>query len=158
MTTTGYRLGPRVRRCIAIGCWFGAALSLAIGPILALTDLFRDKSGCSRDTIGTFASPDDNWVAFVQEEICSDGAFTTTVDDYVQLAQRGPEPTHENDIFAVEEHGHTDNRPVLLWQSSHKLQITVPNKSLIGLRKHSYHGIDVVVRFDHDDPTGGPGT
>ena len=73
MTTTGYRLGPRVRRCIAITCWFGAALSLAIGPILALTDLFRDKSGCSRDTIGTFASPDDNWVAFVQEEICSDG-------------------------------------------------------------------------------------
>ena len=151
MTTTGYRLGPRVRGCIAIACWFGAALSLAIGPILALTDLFRDRSGCSRDAVDMLASPDGDWEAFVQDEICSDGAFVTTVVDFVQLARRGMKPTRKNDVFAIQAHG--VYRPLLHWQSSHELQITVPDKSYIGLRKHSYRGVDVVVRFDHDDPT-----
>ena len=97
-------------------------------------------------------SPDDSRVAFVQEEVCSDGAFQTTILDYVQLVRRGVEPTRENDIFAVEEHGVAKYRPLLQWLSSHELQITVPNKSLIGLRKSRYEAIEVVVKFNPDNP------
>jgi hypothetical protein len=131
-------------------CWLGVALAFTAGQTIAGNVPGKDVAGCSRDTVDMLASPGGDWVAFVQDEICSDGAFQTSVVDFVQLARRGIKPTRKNDVFAVDSHG--VYRPLLHWRSSHELQITVPNKSFIGLRKHSYRGIDVVVRFDQDDP------
>lgn len=146
------RLRSRVRLVAAIACLVGAALSLAIGPILVIIDLFQDKSGCSRRAVEQLASPDNIWVAFMQEEICGDGWFQTTYVNIVQLAQQGFQPTRDNDVFATDEIGGVESGPVLQWLSSQKLRITVPNKSLIGLQKASYQGIDISVRFDPDDP------
>jgi hypothetical protein len=130
----------------------GAALSLAIGPIVTLIDFTRQKAGCDSETKGMAISPDGFWVAFVQQEFRGDGAFVTTGDDYVQLVQRGIVPTHDNDVFAVDDHGTEENRPRLLWMSPQKLQITLPNTSLTGLPKSSYQGIEIQVRFQPDDP------
>lgn len=38
------------------------------------------------------------------------------------------------------------------WLSMNKLQITVPNKSLIGLQKSSYDGVDIMIKFEPDAP------
>jgi hypothetical protein len=135
-----------------VACLIGALMSLAVGPVVTLIDFFSGKAGCSRDRIGMVTSPDDIWVSLVQEEVCSDGFFQTTVVDIVQLVPRGAEPTGENDVFAVDAHGAAENRPIPQWLSSQELQITIPNKSLIDLRKNSYQGIDISIRFDHDDP------
>jgi hypothetical protein len=97
-------------------------------------------------------SPNDISVAYLDEGICSDGLFQTTIVDYVQVARRGVEPTRENDVFATDVHGGLEDHPAVQWLSSQKLQITVPNKSLIGLQKGSYNGVDVAVTFDPDDP------
>jgi hypothetical protein len=152
MRRTGSRLRCRVLTRVLAACLLGTALSSFSDPTVAQNVPGKDIAGCSRDEILRIASPDLSWVAFVQEEVCSDGAFVTTIDDIVQLARRGVVPKHKSDVFAIAEHGDPGSRPVLRWLSDQKLQITVPNRSLIGLRKNRYRGIDVVVRFDPDDP------
>jgi hypothetical protein len=110
-------------------------------------------------------SPDDVWVALVQEYTCTDGYFVTTVTDTVQLTRRdatdaiqlgrhADESKHENDVLTLDEHGHPENRPLTRWLSAHKLQITVPNKSLIGLQKNYYQEIEIVIKYEPDDPAG----
>ncbi len=89
----------------------------------------------------------------VQEEVCQGPGFASTgISDIVQLARRGQEPENSDDVFAIEEHGDLTNRPVMQWLSPSKLQITVPNKSLIGVQKSSYEGIEIVIKFNPDDP------
>jgi hypothetical protein len=123
----------------------------------------QEKGGCQRRTISALMSPDDAWVAFVQEDMCSDGYFVTTITDTVQLVccdaagavqltWHPDKPRHENDVFALDEHGQPENRPLTRWLSPQKLQITVPNKSLIGFQKSSYEGIEIVIKYEPDDP------
>ena len=136
-----------------VTCWLMALLFSTGGIVLAGAALAEEKAECERETISMLLSPDDAWVALVQEDVCSGGGFATTgVTDTVQLIRRSEEPKHENDIFALEEHGNPLNRPVTRWLSPQKLQITVPNKSLIGLKKESYEGIDVVIKYEPDNP------
>jgi hypothetical protein len=149
---------PRTSRWLAILFFTTGAAAVLPGAGVA-----QEKGGCQREAISVLMSPDDAWVALVQEDICSDGYFVTTVTDTVQLSPRGAtdavqltshsdKPKHENDIFALDEHGHPEMRPLTRWLSPQQLQITVPNKSLIGLQKSSYEGIEVVVKFEPDDP------
>lgn len=114
---------------------------------------------CNRNTFSKAPSPDYAWVAFQQEETCSDGAFVTTAMDVIGLVPRGDERKAEGsrdslktyDIFASEAHG-AEYRPIIKWLSPQILQITVPNRSFIGLQKNTFNGIDIVVRFNPDDP------
>jgi hypothetical protein len=129
-----------------------AALSFTERLTVAKNVPGKDVAGCSRNTIEMLVSPDDIWAAFVQEEVCSDGAFVTTVVNYVQVERRGVEPTRENDVFAIVDHGALDDRPILQWLTTRELRIMVPNNALIGLQKGSYQEINVVVRFEPDDP------
>jgi hypothetical protein len=152
MNPAGNGLRSRLRDWLAIACMVGAALSLAVGPVVILTDLMRAKAGCDNNTIETTISPDNSATAVLKEEICSDGLFQTEVDDYVQVARPGVEPTRDDDVFAVDNNGGPKGYPALHWLSPRQLQITVPNKSLIGLQKANFQGIDIVVKFDPDDP------
>jgi hypothetical protein len=138
-------------------------LVAAGGAAVAGTELARGEGGCWRSTISALISPDDTWVALVQQDVCSDGAFVTTVVDKVQLVRRisidaillGPhpdEPIHENDVFAVEDGGYPANRPLIRWLSPDKLEISIPNLILIGLQKSKYEGVQIIVKHDPDDP------
>jgi hypothetical protein len=70
----------------------------------------------------------------------------------IRLTWKHDEANHEGDVFGLDIHGHREDRPRLWWLSPTKLQITVPNKSLIGLQKADYQGIEIVVKFEPDDP------
>lgn len=133
-------------RCLPFICLFALSTGL-VGISLA-----TEKAGCNRMIVSTVMSPDNAWVALVQEEVCADGAFTTAVTNTVQIARRGEEAMPQQDVFAIDNHGHYENRPRIRWLSSSTVQITVPNKSLIGLHKMNIHDIDIVVKFDPDDP------
>ena len=140
------------------------AFSVAVVAAVLMSAAWADaKAVCSRTTISITVSPDDSWVALVQRDICSDGFFVTTVVNTVQLARyaairtidRLPHPElpriAENDVFAVE--GPTfQQRPLIRWVSDKTLQITVPNLSLIGLKKDSYEGVEILIKFDPDNP------
>jgi hypothetical protein len=97
-------------------------------------------------------SPDDEWIAFVQQDVCADGYFTTVVTCTVQIVPEGGTPSRENDVFTVDSGGRWQNRPVTQWLSPRALQITAPNKSLVGLSKSGFEEVEVVIKFEPDDP------
>jgi hypothetical protein len=107
-------------------------LLASVAFVLPKEGLAQAKAGCQSETISVLMSPDDAWVALVQESTCSDGYFVTTIADTVRLARR-------DTTDAVE-------------LSSRELQITIPNKSLIGLRKSGYQEVHVTVKYEPDDP------
>jgi hypothetical protein len=139
-------------------------LFLAVAAMVLMRPaLAQIKGGCERATISMLVSPDDTWVALVQKDVCSDGFFVTTIVNTVQLARHAligavdlsPRPElpaiQENDVFAVEGPS-PEQRPLTQWLSPNKLQITVPNLSLIGLKKSGYKGVEIVVKFEPNDP------
>jgi hypothetical protein len=132
-------------------CCLGITISVVYSLTPAGAASEPGKAGCDRETVSLLVSPDESWVAFVQEDVCSDGAFVTNVSDIVQLVRRGGEPKREDNVFALDAHGRPENRPLTRWLSSQKLHITVPNKSLIGLQKTRHEGIDIEIKFEPDD-------
>ncbi|HVA13942.1 MAG TPA: hypothetical protein VNF99_11880, partial [Stellaceae bacterium] len=109
--------------------------------------------GCQRTQVAALVSPNEAWIAVIQEEICEGpGIATTGVSDVVRLVPRGNKPEVGEDVFAIEEDGDPAYHPVLRWLTPRELRITVPNKSLIGLQKSSYEGVDIVVKFEPDEP------
>jgi hypothetical protein len=137
-------------------------VSLCLLNAGALAAETQRKGGCQRQTVSAEISPDETWWALTQEDVCSDGYLVTTIIDTVQLVRRDTvetidltkhaEPRHEDDVLAIDEHGHPENRPLARWLSPQTLQITVPNKSLISLRKPTFEGIEISIKYDPDDP------
>jgi hypothetical protein len=107
---------------------------------------------CHGDTISMLVSPDNKWAALVQEDICSDGAFITVLLYRVQVVRRGGKPTRDNDVLTFDAHGNSKDRPQLSWLSANRLQVTTPNKSLVGLKKERYEAVDVIIKYEPDDP------
>ena len=74
----------KVFKCALAACWLGTALSFTENSTIAGNVPGKDVAGCSRDKLSTMRSPDDSWVAFVQEEVRGDGGYVTPVDDIVR--------------------------------------------------------------------------
>lgn len=110
------------------------------------------SSACHREIISKVESPDHNWVALLREDICSDGAFTTVVTNTVQLLRNGEAPRQEGDVFGLDSGGHPEERPIIEWLAPRLLQILIPNKSLIGLNRSKRDEINIIVKFNPDDP------
>jgi hypothetical protein len=88
----------------------------------------------------------------IRQEVCADGVFITTVSDVVQIVRPGNQPTQANSVLTADDEGGDQVRLHLQWTSSTTLEITVPNRSLIGLRKDSFEDINIPVKYDPDDP------
>jgi hypothetical protein len=154
------RVHALMRLIASTALWITLATLLVDAPSgLAMA---RDV-GCQRQTISMVVAPDNAWVALVREGGCSGGGPVSTSTDTVQLARRGltatikldslpDEAVHENDILVVDDYGHPENRPLTQWLSPRKLQITIPNISGIGLQKSSYDDVDVIIKYEPDDP------
>jgi hypothetical protein len=110
------------------------------------------KAQCATETVSIMLSPDNGRVALVQETMCSTQAFDmTTLTDAVHIVRRGEQAKQEDTIFAIDA-GYPKYRPVIRWLSPMKLQITVSNKSLITLQKSEFDGVEIIVKFEPDDP------
>ncbi len=140
-----------------IGITFGLAMLVCTVVLIVLWHEFdRNLSagGCDSEIIAQTLSADHAWRALVREETCSDGAFTTTMADVVHLVGASSDggKAIEGDVFAVSEGGHPYNRPVIRWVGPRLLDIVVPNKSSIGLRRDAFDGVTIRVRFNPDNP------
>jgi hypothetical protein len=60
----------------------------------------------------------------------------------------------EDYVFGMGGYYDVEHQPRLEWLSTTQLQITIPNLSLIGLRKTEHAGVQIELRFDPDDPAG----
>jgi len=107
---------------------------------------------CDSDTVADSASPNGSWIAVVQEDTCTDGAFVTNISDVVHLLKGREKPTKENSVFSLDEHGHPENRPLLDWLSSGELLITIPNKSLVGLQRDKYRDVMILIKYNPPIP------
>jgi hypothetical protein len=144
-------------------CLRAAILTASLRALNGATPA-RAQVTCERETISMAVSPDNTWVALVQEGVCSNGALVTVSTDTVrlaarrdaaeaiQLAPRVEKPGYDNDILVVDYYGHPESRPLVQWLSREKLQITIPNISGVGPRKSSYQGVNIVVKYEPDDP------
>jgi hypothetical protein len=139
------------------------AVTLAAYLILSNGVAMARDLECQRETISMQVSPDNAWIALIQEGWCTDGGLVTTSTntvrlvqrastDEIQLAPRREKPEYENDVLVVDYYGHPENRPLVQWLSPRRLQITIPNISGVGPRKNSYQGVDIVVKYEPDDP------
>jgi hypothetical protein len=126
---------------------FAGALFL----VYRLSNSSGQKGECQRETISRAISQDSFWIAYVYEDIRSDGYFTTVVADTVHLV-RAHKHQLEGDVFTIDTGGDPTNRPILKWLSSRLLQIEVPNKSLIGLHKRRFDDVIIRVKFNPNDP------
>src|SRR5258705_11401525 len=113
---------------------------------------------CERETIALSVSPDETWVALVQEGMCISGRITVSTNtvrlarrdsmNEMSLVSRPERPEYENDVLVVDYYGRPETRPLLHWLSPRKLQITIPNISGVGLQKGSYQDVE----HEPDDP------
>ena len=107
---------------------------------------------CKRDVTSTLISPDSAWVALVQEQLCSGFGFgSTSLLDIVQIVGRGNTATEQDVVLAIDA-DRPENRPLTRWLSPQKLQITIPNISLVTFRKDNHEGIEIVIKYEPDDP------
>jgi hypothetical protein len=63
-------------------------LLLATSLILSNEVVLAKDLECERETISMLVSPDNAWIALVQEGVCSDGGFVTISTDTVRLPRR----------------------------------------------------------------------
>ena len=132
-----------------------AALCIGViaGGNWALRRWVEQSAECERSMLATSESPDGAWTAILEEHVCSTVMFgSTTVDAAVLLRQAVHQQGTPQYIFSVDTHSGPEMRPLVQWTASRALQITVPNKSLIGLRKRDYDGVKIVVLFNPDAP------
>ncbi len=111
------------------------------------------EAGCERQTVAMLPSPDAAWSALFYEDICSHGpAFTTVVLDRIRLVRRGEESNEDSDVLILQGPVPVENRMQPRWLSPQELQITIPNNSVVTEKRSRYGGIEVIVKFNPDDP------
>ncbi len=107
--------------------------------------------GCHQTTLSVLRSPDTAWTAVIDQEVCSGvGIASTSVTNVVSLLEAGEKPELGNAVLAFD--AVVNQLPIMEWVYSDKLQITVPNKSWIGMQKNSLKTVQVVVKFYPDYP------
>lgn len=148
--------GPRpavLSRCLIIG---------AMGLLLEEPVVAQDVLSCERETIARSVSPDQTWVALVQEGMCTTGRVAVSTDTVrlerisemkeIPLGARFEKAEYENDVLVVDYYGRPEARPIVNWLSPRKLQITIPNISGVGLQKNNYQDVEITIKYDPDDP------
>lgn len=125
---------------------YGLTVCLSFVPFVCNAD-------CRSESLTSAASEGGRFVVAVQEITCSGSGFATTaITDHVYLLRPGMNPSPSNQVFVVDEHGQSLNRPAIRWLSASELEITVPNKSLIGFVRKAFENVRIRVRYQPDDP------
>src|SRR5258706_9969827 len=79
----------------------------------AMGFLFRPPNCEQRQVLSQAMSPDGAWVATLYNNICSDGAFVTTISDSVEVTRRN-EPATPMPVAGYEHPGRAFWKPLLL--------------------------------------------
>lgn len=61
-------------------------------------------------------------------------------------------PAQRGEVIGVDEGGHPDERPVLVWTGPDTLQAGLPNYSFLGLYVRQFDTVRIDLQFEHNDP------
>jgi hypothetical protein len=131
---------------------------LLVGFCVVVTSSGRAKDdperGCDRTIISSAFSPDHAWSALVYRDVCSHGsAMTTVILEKVRLVRHGEDQNRDEDVLVLDQPSNPAGHPAPEWLTSRVMQITIPNNSIITLKKNKYIDVEVKIKFDPDDPS-----
>src|SRR5258708_40091887 len=123
----------------------------------AMGFLFRPPNCEQRQVLSQAMSPDGAWVATLYNNICSDGAFVTTISDSVEVTRRNepatPMPVAGRTVFGMDDHPDGVPKPLAVrWTAQRGLEITIPNDALAGNQEVAFADITISYKYIPDDP------
>jgi hypothetical protein len=145
----GHLSRPQTRRR------FGRAVSRVVlfGMAIACATLVACKKlECTRTwTSDGNGSPDGKWLAEVREDVCDAGLGAA--DDVTVVLRPAGAPGDATVVLAPS--GQWKDAKLIRpqWLSAQTLEITVPNRTVFGTQLSRYGGVDIVIRYEQDDPT-----
>ena len=139
-----------------------AAAALAAAAVLIFSTLSPILSpwrapGCEqRAMLAQAPSPDGAWVAAIYNNICSDGAFVTTIDDTVEIT-RPDEPSSPvpstGVVFGMDDRPYDTKKPLAVtWLDRRSLEVTIPNDAWAGKQELAYADVTITYKYVPDDP------
>ncbi|MEO8306691.1 MAG: hypothetical protein ABI616_01455 [Pseudomonadota bacterium] len=121
-------------------------LGVALMPAL----VHAEEPACDRSGSKTTPSPDGQWVANVQEEVCAtpNGA-AAGITVVIVSAQ---DPAHSQRVFIMPVPRSRDDWPHIRWDSPTAMQIRVPNLSQPTAPNPEFAGIHISMAYCGDNP------
>jgi hypothetical protein len=133
-------------------------LLIGIGPAVRNTHtLLFDTSGCEqRNRLVQAASPDDAWVATFYYNVCSHGAFVTTVTDTVEITRPNEEAAWTPSaatVFGMDDLALGAEKPLAVtWTGLRNLEVTIPNDAWAGEQQTAYADVTITYKYLPDEP------
>jgi hypothetical protein len=113
--------------------------------------------GCEqRKVLARATSPDGAWVATIYNNICSDGAFVTTIDDTVEITRpeekASPVPSNGT-VFGMDDRPFDIEKPLAVtWTGPRGLEVTIPNDAWAGKQASAFADVVISYKYVPDDP------
>jgi len=105
------------------------------------------NAGCATQSAQPLLSPGGAWSAIVQDTNCESGySFTGAAVYTVEIVSQSNKANHAN-VFATEDDGHSNTRPVLTWLGANSLQITTLSHHGIGIQKPAFSTMKVSYKY-----------
>ncbi len=105
---------------------FGSALDASCAPVAGWA---QDSHDCEHAGTKTYESPDERWVATVQEEVCAIGN-RTGAGIMVDLALAS-DASHAKRVFNMRVPRSRDQWPRVIWKSPTTMELWAPNRAEI---------------------------
>jgi hypothetical protein len=139
----------------AVSLLLGTAISIAVLAWIFLAP-FRASNCEQRDVFSQATSPDGVWVATLYYNVCSDGAFVTTVTDTVEIKRPNDQSTpipSAGTVFGMDDHPYGVPKTLAVrWTAPRHLEVTIPNDAWAGRQESAFADIAVSYKYDPDDP------
>src|SRR5438128_153036 len=82
-------------------------------------------AGCQRKTISQVDAPGGSARAYVYEDVCTDGGFTTVVTNNVVITPLPQDEAQSKNVLTVDYGGDLETIPRIAWQDDHRLTVTI---------------------------------
>lgn len=128
-----------------------ARLVVALSLLLVFCLFEGCSRKCERLSSAASTSPDGTWVASAHADGCGGGFGTGYISNTVDL-RRSNDSGEPMTVLAPEGQWEPTTLAQLRWIDSTRLEIHVPNRTWLPLYVASFQGVDVEVRYDHDNP------
>lgn len=128
-----------------------AALGLLLGLACSPVVLVAAEAECDRSDSRSTPSPDGQWVANVQEEVCATAAGGAAAGITVVLAST-QDPSLSKRVFIMPVPRSRDDWPRIRWQGPTTMQVRVANLSDAAPPEPEFAGVRITLAYCDDNP------
>jgi hypothetical protein len=126
------------------------ALMILLGMTVATGSVNAEDNECDRSGSKTTASPDGQWTAHVQEEVCATAAGAAAGITVVLTSTKNPEQTAR--VFTMPVPASRDDWPHIHWLGPDAVELRVANLSEAPAPQPAFAGIRISLAYCNDSP------